>query len=470
MQQQSKPQIVIQPQKGPQTRAFACGADILFYGGQAGGGKTFFITTDPLRHFNNYKFKGVIFRRTTPQLTNPGSVLDKCLEAYVPLGVKSNLTDMEFIRPNGPDGVSGWTIKLAHLEHEKNIYDWQGSEIDYIGFDEVTHFTKKQFFYMISRLRSLSGVLPYIRCTCNPDPDSWVRSFLSWYIKGDDYPAEERGYPIPERDGVIRWFVQKDNEIIWGDHKFDPLATSVTFIAAKLSDNQILLKKNPGYLAAIQALPYVERMALGEGNWDVRAAAGNCFKKSWFKTVDASPLIIRRVRYWDRASSKKKKSAWTVGVLMGLTADKQVVIEHVERIQGTPLEVENTIKNTASNDGVGVEVILEHDPGQAGDFEIAYYSRLLIGYIMKANRVNQDKVTRSKPYSSAAEQGNVLVRRGPWNEKFLDEHESFPDIDLKDQVDAGSGAFFMLTNNNTGEFSKQHAEKRASKLLQHEEY
>lgn len=70
--------------------------------------------------------------------------------------------------------------------------------ICFIGFDELTHFSEAQFWYMLSRNRSMSGVRPYVRATTNPDADSWVAKLIDWWI--DDVS----GYPIPERGGVVR--------------------------------------------------------------------------------------------------------------------------------------------------------------------------------------------------------------------------------------------------------------------------
>ncbi len=90
----------------------------------------------------------------------------------------------------------GGKIKFAHLQFDSTVYDWQGAQITLICFDELTHFSKHQFFYMVSRNRSTCGVRPYIRATCNPDADSWVADFLAWWID------PETGLPIPERAGV----------------------------------------------------------------------------------------------------------------------------------------------------------------------------------------------------------------------------------------------------------------------------
>jgi len=83
--------------------------------------------------------------------------------------------------------------------------------VPFIGFDELTHFTKKQFFYLLSRNRSTCGVRPYIRATCNPDPDSWVKELIEWRVD------PETGYIIKERDGVIRYFTVDNSNIVRGD-------------------------------------------------------------------------------------------------------------------------------------------------------------------------------------------------------------------------------------------------------------
>ena len=76
----------------------------------------------------------------------------------------------------------GSRVKFSHLEHEKDVLDHQGAEYPLILFDELTHFTKKQFLYLLSRNRSTSGIRPYVRATCNPDPFSWVLELVEWWI------------------------------------------------------------------------------------------------------------------------------------------------------------------------------------------------------------------------------------------------------------------------------------------------
>ena len=141
---------VLKPQKGPQECFLSSKADIAIYGGAAGGGKSFALLLEPLRHMDQKKFRSVIFRRTAKQIRNEGGLWDASRALYGNLGAKAKETDLLWRFP------SGASLSFGAMEHEKNRYDWQGTEITYLGFDELTHFTARQFFYLLSRNRSLS--------------------------------------------------------------------------------------------------------------------------------------------------------------------------------------------------------------------------------------------------------------------------------------------------------------------------
>jgi len=180
--------IEFKPQPGPQTSFLSSEADVVLYGGSAGGGKSFALLLEPLRNIQNPNFGAVCFRRTMPQIKNEGALWDESSKIYPFIDAKPNLSESFWKFP------SGSTVSFAHLEHEKNVYDYQGAQIPLIMFDELTHFTRKQFFYMMSRNRSTCGVRPYIRCTTNPDKKSWVRNFIDWWI----YPKSD-----PRRDQIL---------------------------------------------------------------------------------------------------------------------------------------------------------------------------------------------------------------------------------------------------------------------------
>lgn len=440
--------IRIGPQLGPQTQFLKSAADIVFYGGAAGGGKSFGLLLDPLYGYNNKLFKAALFRRTTVQLRNPGSIWDQSQNLYRQLNGKSQEMSLEWTFP------SGASLKMAHLEYEKNAYDWQGSELAWVGFDEVTHFTERQVTYMMSRMRSMSGIKPRMRATCNPDAESWVRDWVDWYI-GED------GYAIPERSGKIRWFIRIEDNMIWADsatelivnHGKDHIPMSFTFIPSKLDDNKILMDTDPSYRATLMSLPRVERERLLKGNWNVKPSAGAYFQKSNFEIIDIEPAEGMAIRHWDRASTKphegNKNPDWTVGLKMKRLNSGVFVICDVDRFQESPAEVEKRVRNCAIRDRQETVVGLEQDPGSAGAADIQNYVRLLAGFQIHVIKPTQDKITRALGFSSQSENKNIKVVRGKWNDAFFKEAENFPPEESKgkdDQIDAGSGAFNYLAS------------------------
>jgi len=374
---------------------------------------------------------------------NPGGLWDASMQLYPNIGARPLQQPLEWIFP------SYARIKFAHLEHEHTVHDWQGSEIALIGFDELSHYSQSQFFYMLSRNRSTCGVRPYVRATTNPDADSWVAEFVSWWID------QATGFAIPERSGALRWMARVSDKIYWADsaeelvaeHGEDCLPKSVTFIAASIYDNQILMKADPGYLANLKALPLVERERLLGGNWKIRPAAGLYFQRSWCKVVEAAPADLRIVRYWDLAATEKTSHNdpdFTACVKLGKSPDGHFYILHGASMRKSPLHVQEAILNTAGQDGHAVTVGLPQDPGQAGKSQAQDFARMLAGYSVKIRAESGSKATRFGGFSAQCEAGNVSFMRGPWNEEFFDQLEGFPDAAHDDHADACSGAFNML--------------------------
>src|SRR3954466_6097351 len=91
----------IGPQSGPQEAFLATPADIAIYGGAAGGGKSFALLLEPLRHVGNKSFGGVIFRRTSPQITNEGALWDEAGELYPLVGGAARVGGLEYRFPLG---------------------------------------------------------------------------------------------------------------------------------------------------------------------------------------------------------------------------------------------------------------------------------------------------------------------------------------------------------------------------------
>lgn len=438
--------IELRPQPGPQEAFLSSPADIVIYGGGAGGGKSFGLLLECTRYAPSVpRFAAVIFRRTTPQIRNPGGLWDESTSVYPLCGARPAKGVLEWRWP-----FAGM-VKFSHLEHESTVYDWQGAQIPLIGFDELTHFTKGQFFYMLSRNRSTCGVRPYIRATCNPDADSWVASFIAWWID------QKTGFPIPERSGVIRYMARVGDAISWADTREELCerlniapdhVKSVTFIPAKLEDNKILMAKDPGYLANLMAQSAVERARLLGGNWKVRPAAGMYFRRAWCKVVDAAPADLDIVRYWDLAATEKtdlNDPDFTVGLKLGRSRSTgRYCVLHCESMRVGPAKVREAILNTATIDGRRVLVRFPQDPGQAGKDQAQGYVTALAGYDARSRRETGDKIVRFSGFSAQCEAGNVDILRADWNEELFDALEAFPDAAHDDHADACSGAFASL--------------------------
>lgn len=287
---------ILKPQEGFQRKFLSCKADICIGGSAAGVGKTWALLADPLRYINTIKgFGGTLFRRTTKQVHRVGGLWDNSAKLYPIAGLEPKLSTSSWVAKNGN------RITFDHIEHETNVYDYQGTEIPFIGFDELTHFTDAMFWYMVSRNRSTCGVKPWIRATCNPDPDSWVAHLIQWFIDSD-------GYVDKSKEGVLRYFVRYGGDFIWGDTynevidkadffldemiekskgtvTYENLIKSLTVIGGSIYDNKELLSKDPSYLGGLLTQSEEEQMRLLHGNWKVRIDENDIYNYNDFLGV-----------------------------------------------------------------------------------------------------------------------------------------------------------------------------------------
>lgn len=460
-----KEKIVLRPQKGPQEMFLATSADICIYGGAAGGGKTFGLLLEALRHKDNKDFNAVIFRRDYTQVTSPGGLWDSSIKIY------------SYVKGSRPLKTpklhwifsSGASVNFAQLGGDEDCLSWQGSQVAMIGFDELTHFSEYQFFYMLSRNRTDSGIVPYVRATCNPDADSWVAKFIKWWIDQDT------GYPIPDRSGIVRWLVRLNEVIYWFDTRQEAvdaaiengvdyekaiiMAKSVTFIASTLQDNKILMKNDPGYMANLLALALVERERLLYGNWKIKAAAGLMFKRTKVNMLEQLPTdVILWARGWDLAATSESENgdpAYTAGVLIGKRKNGRYIVADVINRRCDSAEVRELIRTTCVTDRARhgrVITRLPQDPGQAGKAQAQSFLNFLAGFTVRILPESGDKVTRAEPFSAqwlgleGMDKGNVDVLVGEWNEMYFGQMESFPQSKFKDMVDASSSAFNEIEN------------------------
>ena len=440
------------PQPGPQTMFMTSPADIVIYGGAAGGGKTYALLLEALRHKDVPGFGAVIFRSNYNQITAEGGLWDASIKIFsrVPDAFSKKTPKLHW------NFSGGGKLNFDYISRDEDLNSWQGTEIAYIGFDELTHFTRHQFIYMLSRNRTTCGIRPYIRATCNPDADSWVASFISWWID------QNTGYPVPERSGKLRYMVNLNDVIHWADTP-EALAEecdvkpeeckSVTFIASRLEDNRVLMESDPAYMANLKAMTEVEMERLLYGNWKIRPSAGTFFQRTQVgEMLSEVPDDLEAVcRGWDLAATDKtenENAAYTAGVLMGRRKNGRFVVLDVINQQLKAGEVRKLVLQTAQTDHAKyawVRQRLPQDPGQAGKEQAQSYLSMLAGFDVRILAESGDKATRAEPMAAQWQHGMFDVVIGEWNEMYFNQLESFPDSRWKDMVDAGSSAFNELT-------------------------
>ena len=468
------------PQPGPQTMLAECSADIAILGGQAGGGKSFGLLYEGVkwvRHPRVRGYRAIAFRRSEGELTGGGGLWEESLEIFRAFGGRPRESQLDWVFEAESDLVEDrHRIEFRHLQRESTVYEHMGLQYAVILFDELTHFTSAQFWYMYSRLRSTCGVQPYMRASCNPDPDSFVAPLIAWWI-GDD------GYPIPERSGVLRWLVRVGDALQWFPTREAAVAAwprerpiSFTFIAARLKDNPKLTEKDPGYISRLQMLGRVDRARLlGDedkgGNWHVRATSGLFFKKADFKIANEPPSrIVRTVRFWDKAgsveTSKHPNPDWTRGPRVSLCENGEFWIDDLVSARERPTAVLRLMRRTAELDGVQVIVGLWQDSAGAGLVDVDTTATALAGFVVEivsstapdATDVQKKKlIGSSRPkrvfarvWAPFVERGLVYVKRAEWTDTVTGECDDFPDGKFDDIVDGISGAMQLLVGQGMG--------------------
>ena len=457
-------QVIIRPQPGRQEEFLSSPADIVIYGGAAGGGKTWALLLDPLRDIHIPGFRALIFRKTYTDVIKPGGLWDESMRIYPSLGARPNQSDMTWEFP------SGAVVAFGHLPGDAALSKYDGAQVALLAFDQLEHFSERAFWYLQARNRSTCGVPPRLRATCNPpDPRdegaSWLPRLLEYWLAPD-------GYADLTRAGVIRWMARyQDNLIFTGSREEiineypGAMPLSITFIPATIYDNKILLRSDPNYLARLQALPYIERERfLGDmrrgGNWRISAEAGKVFNASWFEVVQHVPDGGIDCRAWDFAATVKslrnEDPDYTAGVKMRKIGDYYYIIDvwHERHAAG---EVDAVLEAMTERDirfaqatKASYRLRWEIEPGSAGLRESERLRRQLtrrFGMMdVQGVPASGDKIQRSRAFSVAAERGQVRVLAAAWTDKFLAELHAFPDRPHDDMVDAASLAFNSLSD------------------------
>jgi predicted phage terminase large subunit-like protein len=314
------------------------------------------------------------------------------------------------------------------------------------GYDELTHFTESQFFYLLSRVRSPSGIPTKIRATTNPDADSWVAKFISWWI-------DEEGNPIQERAGVLRWFIRLNENIEWADtwgdlaEKFSGqvapegdystkliVPQSVTFVPGTLFDNALGVAADPTYLGKLQSLSAVERGRLLGGNWKI-SVSGGIVDRSWFKyygTAPAHPTTI--VQSWDTAQKENELADYSVCTTWAVTSNGYYLLDLYRQKVGSPDLIKAAINLGAK---WKPNVVLVEDKGSG----TGLIQHLRVSTTLSVFPINPigAKMVRFSNESPAIEAGKVFLPEvAEWLLEYEQELSVAPNGKNDDQCDSTS--------------------------------
>ena len=301
-------------QRGCQEKFLASSSDITIFGGSRGGSKSFSLLMESLKDIYNPYYNSILLRNEKDDL------LDLINTSYILYGqmgqYNKSISDMTWYFKNGGK------LKFSYLADSYDDFKkrFQGKQYSFIGIDEITHCSYEKFKYLITCNRNAYGIRNRFYGTCNPDPDSWVRKFIDWWI-GED------GLPIDERDGIMRYcFMEGDSpdSIYWGDtseevynqckHIIDPLwkdayeelgfnkvtmyVKSVTFIQGRLEENIKLIASDPNYVANLSQQNEEQRVRDLEGNWNFKATGDDLIKMSDMDLFYSAPAQIEKgIRY-----------------------------------------------------------------------------------------------------------------------------------------------------------------------------
>ena len=256
--------------------------------------KSFSSLMEVLKDIKNPDFHATILRNEKDDLQ---SLVTDSYKLFSQFGTyNKSQNDMTWNFFNG-----GW-LKFSYYAGAYQDFKtrFQGRQYAYVCIDEGTQCPYKKFKYLLTNNRNAAHIRNRFWITCNPDPESWVRKFIDWWV-------DEDGYIIPERDGVIRYcFMDGDtpDSIYWGDtreevyeqckgiidklwkpsyeelgySKLEMFIKSATFIRADVSENIKLISTDVSYLANLAQQDEEQRMRDLEANWNWKAAGDDMIK------------------------------------------------------------------------------------------------------------------------------------------------------------------------------------------------
>lgn len=280
---------VITYQPNFQERFVRSNVDFCIGGSAMGVGKSYAALLMAAEPSLDSDFRMVYIRRNIGDLKSGGSGTDEVSKIYKNCG-NLKLSENPRFTFNNKSFID--FTHMADQSPDKVLERIRGWQYSCVYIDEGTGFNWSTIKLIFSRNRGGGKWTGKLRLTCNPKKTHWLRKWCQWYID------PTTGFPIPERDGIVRYFYingESIDDVVFGDSKkevyekcrvqidailkkmnstgdnytYDNIVKSTTFYSGKLSDNKELLKKNPGYIGSVAAMGEKNSMANLQGCWNV---------------------------------------------------------------------------------------------------------------------------------------------------------------------------------------------------------
>lgn len=423
---------IIGPQSAFQEKCLNSDARIIIMGGAAGSAKSTMGLMRHLRWVDDPKYAGFCLRKNSTAIMKEGGLFNAAIDLYkkVDPKLKIKLKDQKLIFS------SGASVSFSHYENDKAADLYQGLEMAGTFYDEGAQASEAHIWWLISRLRTKAQVSPSIWISCNPDPDSFLRTWVDWWLYPEGH--ENAGLPDPEKNGRRRYILRKGGQLFWADTKEEliflhgrsdlpvdhpkqvrPLAIEVHL--GTIYDNPWLIENQPDYLASLEALPELEKRRLLHGDWNAREVGSTYFQRDWVTEILSLPdshEIDKTVRTFDFAGTLKSDANpspdYTATVLMSRTKDKEYIIEDVKRTRIQFGNWKQFVLDCAANDPRGTTYYIPEDPNPAAKAAAKLLARELAeaGLYVKTMRASGKKLDRFRPFSSMAQNGGVKILKG----------------------------------------------------------
>lgn len=291
------------PNSGPQTDAYFSPADLLYFGGSAGGGKSMILLGLAVNEHSVSR----LFRRQFKDIDGEGGLapaMARILGSYKGYNQQKHVWAV----PN-----SKRKVEFGAFETEKEAEAYQGRAADFFGFDEAVHFQEHLVRFITSWNRT---VIPGQRCrtvlASNPPVTPEGLWIIEWFA-----PWLDPRHPNPARSGELRWYTQIDGHDVEVDQDYSRIQVdaggaeiivrpkSRTFIPASLTDNPDLLES--GYASQLGQLPKHLREAFLEGKFRTQLDDAD-----W--QVIPTEWILAAQQRWEQRKDQPKGPMTAIGL------------------------------------------------------------------------------------------------------------------------------------------------------------